>query len=115
MDKVANTVGHYDAYRQKMDSFDPIILRVPEYNINSDNKIFNEDANQLVRKIHADLMYIDTPYNSRQYGDSYHLFENIIGWNKSELTGVARKMVDRSQLKSAYSTRRNALRHCNCE
>ena len=29
MDKSANTVGHFDAYRKKMDSLKPIILRVP--------------------------------------------------------------------------------------
>ncbi|WP_392461894.1 Dam family site-specific DNA-(adenine-N6)-methyltransferase [Streptococcus parasuis] len=106
MDKVANTVGHYDAFRKKMDTLNPIHLKVPEYNINNNNEIFCEDANQLVKKIKADLVYIDTPYNSRQYGDAYHLLENIIDWKKPELTGVALKMVDRSHIKSKYSTAR---------
>lgn len=91
MDKVANTVGHYDAYRKKMDTFTPIHLKLPEYNKNFNNEIYNEDANQLVKKIQADLVYIDTPYNSRQYGDAYHLLENIIDWQKPELTGIALK------------------------
>ena len=104
MDKVANTVGHYDAYRKKMDTFTPIHLKLPEYNKNFNNEIYNEDANQLVRKIQADLVYIDTPYNSRQYGDAYHLLENIIDWQKPELTGIALKMVDRNHIKSKYST-----------
>ena len=104
MDKVANTVGHYDAFRKKMDTLNPIHLKVPEYNINNNNKIFCEDANQLVKKIKADLVYIDTPYNSRQYGDAYHLLENIVDWKKPELTGVALKMIDRSHIKSKYST-----------
>lgn len=104
MDKVANTVGHYDAYRKKMDTLNPIHLKIPEYIINKDNEIYCEDANQLVKKIKADLVYIDTPYNSRQYGDTYHLLENIVDWKKSELTGVALKMVDRTHIKSKYST-----------
>jgi DNA adenine methylase len=104
MDKVANTVGHYDAYRKKMDTLNPIHLKVPEYIINKDNEIYCEDANQLVKRIKADLVYIDTPYNSRQYGDTYHLLENIVDWKKSELTGVALKMVDRTHIKSKYST-----------
>lgn len=104
MDKVANTVGHYDAYRKKMDTLNPIHLKVPEYIINTDNEIYCEDANQLVKRIKADLVYIDTPYNSRQYGDTYHLLENIVDWKKSELTGVALKMVDRTHIKSKYST-----------
>lgn len=104
MDKVANTVGHYDAYRKKMDTLNPIHLKVPEYIINNSNEIYCEDANQLVKKIKADLVYIDTPYNSRQYGDTYHLLENIVDWKKPELTGVALKMVNRSHIKSKYST-----------
>lgn len=104
MDKVANTVGHYDAFRRKMDTFNSIHLKVPENNINKFNEIYNCDANELVKHIKADLVYIDTPYNSRQYGDAYHLLENIIDWKKPELTGVALKMIDRSHIKSKYST-----------
>lgn len=102
MDKVANTVGHYDAYRKRMDSFNPIKLRLPTLRENSSNLIYCEDANNLVRNIKADLVYIDTPYNSRQYGDAYHLLENIIEWEKPKVDGVAKKMVDRSSTKSEY-------------
>ncbi|MEK5104953.1 DNA adenine methylase [Cytobacillus sp. FSL M8-0252] len=106
MDKVANTVGHYDAYRRKLDSLKEIKLLVPEFkdSYNKGNCIFNEDANELVRRISADLIYIDTPYNSRQYGDAYHLLENIAEWKKPEVSGVAKKMINRSHIKSEYCT-----------
>ncbi|MCL7748767.1 DNA adenine methylase [Halalkalibacter alkaliphilus] len=106
MDKVANTVGHYDAYRRKLDSLKEIKLLVPEFkdSNNKGNCIFNEDANELVRRISADLTYIDTPYNSRQYGDAYHLLENIAEWKKPEVSGVAKKMINRSHIKSDYCT-----------
>lgn len=104
MDKVANTVGHYDAYRHKMDSLAPLKLRVPELNRNVENEIYCMDANELVRRIKADLVYIDTPYNSRQYGDTYHLLENIVEWNKPEVMGIAKKMKNRQHIKSDYST-----------
>lgn len=104
MDKVANTVGHYDAYRKKMDMHNSLELKMPDINFNRDNEIYQKDANELVREIKADLVYIDTPYNSRQYGDAYHLLENIIEWKKPDLSGVAMKMVDRSKTKSHYST-----------
>lgn len=106
MDKVANTVGHYDAYRKKMDSYSPLVLKVPELNKNDGNRIYCEDANHLVRNIESDLVYIDTPYNSRQYGDAYHLLENIIEWKKPEVTGVAMKMINRERIKSVYSTKK---------
>lgn len=103
-DKVANTVGHYDAYRKKMDTLNPIFLRVPELNRNQPNLIYQKDANELVRNFKADLVYIDTPYNSRQYGDAYHLLENIMEWKKPVVEGVAMKMVNRQHIKSSYST-----------
>jgi len=109
MDKVANTVGHYDAYRKNMDSFNKLHLRIPKIekqNSKIENLIFNEDANQLVKKIKADLVYIDTPYNSRQYGDAYHLLENIITWKKPDVQGIAMKMPDRKHIKSDYSTQK---------
>lgn len=105
MDRVANTVGHYDAYRQKMDSFAPIQFRFPEINQNAANsELYHEDANELVRRIKSDVVYIDPPYNSRQYGDVYHVLENVMDWEKPELFGVAMKPKDRSKTKSNYST-----------
>ncbi|TGA83119.1 Dam family site-specific DNA-(adenine-N6)-methyltransferase [Staphylococcus petrasii] len=103
MDKVANTVGHFDAYRKKMDTFHPIYLKVPEFNKNSRNEIFNEDANQLVKKIKADLVYIDTPYNSRGYESAYHVLENVMEWKKPEVEGIAMKAVNRSEKSSNYN------------
>ncbi|CAK1241579.1 Adenine-specific DNA methylase [Fructobacillus cardui] len=105
MDKVANTVGHYDAYRKVMDSTDSIVFKLPNIaQKNAKTFIYHSDANELVRHIKADLVYIDTPYNSRQYGDVYHVLENVIDWNKPQLYGVAMKPKDRSGKKSLYST-----------
>lgn len=103
-DKVANTVGHYDAYRKKIDSFTLINLRIPKLNVNKNNLIYKEDANSLVKNIKADLVYIDTPYNSRGYANAYHVLESLIEWNKVEVQGVARKPVDLSQKKSLYNS-----------
>ncbi|MBY7703763.1 DNA adenine methylase [Vibrio harveyi] len=79
IDKVANTTGHYDAFLKKEIATKKIELVLLDIkNDNNDNEIYCEDANKLVRKIKADLFYIDTPYNSRQYSSAYHLIENII-------------------------------------
>ena len=105
MDKIANTCGHYDAYI-KGASFDKHLeLSIPlaSNNNNENNQCYNEDSNQLVERIEADLVYIDPPYNSRQYCDAYHLLENVAKWEKPEVKGVALKM-DRTSLKSDYCT-----------
>lgn len=105
MDKIAVTCGHYDAYRKCADFQNSLELYVPmaEVNNNISNQCFNEDANNLVKRIEADLVYIDPPYNSRQYCDAYHLLENVARWEKPEVFGVAKKM-DRSSMKSKYCT-----------
>lgn len=109
-DKIANTCGHYDAFRQGVD-FDrhlELTVPVPEERLNAGNECYNEDTNELVRSINADLVYIDPPYNSRQYCDAYHLLENLARWEHPAVKGVARKM-DRTALKSAYCTNRATI------
>jgi len=103
VDKIANTVGHYDAYRKNGDLEKELILKLPqiENENNKNNKIFCMDANELVKGFSADIVYIDPPYNSRQYSDAYHFLENIATNNKPEVFGVAKKM-DRTHIKSKY-------------
>ena len=105
MDKIANTCGHYDAYRKGVEFEKSLELYVPlvDEQFNANNECFNEDANELVKRIFVDLVYIDPPYNSRQYCDAYHLMENVARWEKPEVFGVAKKM-DRSAMKSRYCT-----------
>lgn len=92
-DKSANTVGHYDAYikgKDVRDSFSFDLVSPYQYN----NKIIHisrKDANQLAKEISCDIVYIDPPYNSRQYSRFYHVLENITTWRKPKLFGEARK------------------------
>lgn len=108
-DKIANTCGHYDAFRRgaEFEKHLELYVPLPTANLNTDNACYNEDTNELVKHITADLVYIDPPYNSRQYCDAYHLLENLARWEKPEVKGVARKM-DRTPLKSDYCTQKAA-------
>ena len=92
-DKAANTVGHYDAYIKgkgiaDVFSFDLISPYICE---NKTIHISRKDANQLAKQVKCDVVYIDPPYNSRQYSRFYHVLENITTWRKPELFGEARK------------------------
>ncbi|WP_196029982.1 Dam family site-specific DNA-(adenine-N6)-methyltransferase [Longicatena caecimuris] len=109
IDKIANTVGHYDAYRKNGNLEQELTMLMPNIknNNNDNNQIYCEDSNQLVKNISADLVYIDPPYNSRQYCDAYHFLENVVLNNKPKVFGTARKM-DRSNLKSKYCTAKAA-------
>ena len=91
IDRIANTVGHYDAYFKRdfikdtffMKPIDPVEVK--------EVSIFREDTNFLVKKINADIVYIDPPYNSRQYSRFYHILETLTKWDKPKLHGVALK------------------------
>ena len=105
MDKIANTVGHYDAYRRGgcLDTVLEMRTPVPPECRDGGNECFNEDANALIRHLKCDILFLDPPYNSRQYSDAYHLLENVARWEKPPVEGVARKM-DRKNIKSDYCT-----------
>jgi len=92
VDKIANTVGHYDAYFKKQHIEDKFFLK-PIEPIKSNSKIviYKEDANKLAKQIKTDMVYIDPPYNSRQYSRFYHVLENLATWKKPKLYGVALK------------------------
>lgn len=91
VDKIANTVGHYDAYfrgRHIVDSF--FMKPIDPVKVN-EVSIFREDANSLVKQIETDVVYIDPPYNSRQYSRFYHVLETLTKWDSPKLYGVALK------------------------
>ena len=91
IDKVANTVGHYETFFKKNNFSNTFRLR-PIRPIQTNNiSIFREDSNLLAKKIEADITYIDPPYNSRQYSRFYHVLETLTKWDKPLLYGTALK------------------------
>jgi len=91
IDRLANTVGHFDAYIKKAIAKKPLNFRLIDTADFKRTKIYQEDANKLARNIKGDIAYIDPPYNSRQYSRFYHIYENLVKWKKPKLYGVALK------------------------
>lgn len=94
LDRIANTIGHYDAYRKIKEIKSTFIFELINPRESNDKKIieiYREDSNNLAKRIKCDIAYIDPPYNSRQYSRFYHVLENITEWKKPELFGAALK------------------------
>lgn len=79
-DKVANTASVYGAFlkqikksAQKEMTIEPAIFAINNHH----HKVFNADSNELIKKISGDILYLDPPYNARQYGANYHLLNTI--------------------------------------
>ncbi|HZN58820.1 MAG TPA: DNA adenine methylase [Planctomycetota bacterium] len=79
-DRAANISGTYGAYlkRWQRSALAPLRMRVPQV-IPSElrNEAYRRDANELVREIRGDVLYIDPPYNHRQYAANYHVLQII--------------------------------------
>ncbi len=108
---ISNTTGTYGAFLKHWDKRALNDLELQDFTIfdnKKKNKAFNEDANTLIKRIKADIVYIDTPYNSRQYASNYHLLENVARNNQPILKGVT-KIFDWKNLKSDYATKNKAL------
>ena len=72
-DKVANTASVYGAFLKKIKKTaqKELILEPAIF------EIYNEDSNLLIKKIKGDILYLDPPYNAREYGANYHLLNTI--------------------------------------
>ncbi len=79
-DKVANTASVYGAYLKKLkkSAQKNMVIEGADYELNcNDHAVYMEDANLLIKNISGDILYLDPPYNSRQYGANYHLLNTI--------------------------------------
>ena len=101
MDKVANTTGTYDSYL-KIKNHKEFKLRMISPCSYEGVEIYQGDANNIIKGIEADIVYLDPPYNSRQYARLYNLPDKICTWDKEELEGKTAK--SRNTFRSKYST-----------
>ncbi len=79
-DKVANTASVYGAFLKhlKQSAKKEIVVEPAEFDVNdNEHLVFNEDSNKLIKHIEGDILYLDPPYNTRQYGANYHLLNTI--------------------------------------
>lgn len=90
-DKVANTASVYGAFLKKIKKTaqQTIEFKELDYVITEhSHKVYNEDANELIKKIKGTVLYLDPPYNNRQYGANYHVLNTIAKYDNPELRGV---------------------------
>ena len=50
-----------------------------------DHIIYNEDINTLIKNTKHDVVYLDPPYNHRQYSGNYHILETIAKNDKPKI------------------------------
>src|SRR3990167_5304080 len=89
---VANISGTYAAFLKKWDprAHKTFMLEVPKI-IESNQKhiVHNINGLNLLDEVkNIDILYLDPPYNERQYAPNYHILETIALWDNPKIKGV---------------------------
>ncbi len=107
----ANISGVYAAFHKNWDprAKKELKLRsISSINNNKINHVYNTDSLNLINKYKYDIIYLDPPYNSRQYAPNYHLLETIAKNDNPEIRGVS-GMRDYSNQKSNFCIKSKAI------
>lgn len=111
VDKVANTASVYGAF---LKNFKKSAQKEFEYKLAKliygmpKGKVYNCDANLLIKDIEGEVLYLDPPYNHRQYAANYHMLETIAKYDNPEIRGVS-GLRDYSEQKSNYCSKNDAV------
>ena len=107
----SNIAGVYAAFHKHWDfrALRQLELRTIQFvNNGKDNTVYNDDSMNLLDKINVDILYLDPPYNERQYAPNYHILETIAKYDEPKLRGVT-GMRDYSFQKSRFCNPTTAL------
>lgn len=89
--QVSNITGTYGAYLKHWDKRtykDLELVRMDVADNHRRNRCYNRDANELMGQVEGDILYLDPPYNKRQYAPNYHLLETISRYDRPDIHGV---------------------------
>ena len=90
IDKYANTASVYGAFLKnlKRTARARLVLNPADLILNDQkHQVYNADVNQIIGRISGDILYLDPPYNHRQYATNYHLLETIAKYDSPEIRG----------------------------
>ena len=110
-DRVANTASVYGAFLKhiKKSAMKPLQLkRLAIVESDEDHEVHNVNGQALVERLSCDVLYMDPPYNHRQYCANYHVLETLARYDEPLLKGVTGLRPYDDQ-KSDFCMKRRAL------
>lgn len=108
----ANVAGVYAAFHKKWDPRAVKRLNMRPIEIIPNTKshyVHCTNSLDLVNDINVDILYLDPPYNERQYLPNYHLVETIAAYDNPNIRGVT-GMRDYGNKKSSFCNAKTAIR-----
>lgn len=106
-DRVDSTTGLQMAYLKRWAprALNALELRLPEI-LPGPGCALQLEAEEAARRVPADVVYVDPPYNQHSYLGNYHIWETLVRWDKPEVYGVACKRVDCRDYHSPFNSKR---------
>lgn len=110
IDKYANTASVYGAFLKhiKRAAQREFTLELLPTIPGPRGQVYNEDINQLISRLHGDVLYLDPPYNTRQYCSNYHVLETIARYDSPQLVGKTGLRESAAQ-KSLFCSKKTVL------
>ena len=108
---ISNIAGTYGAYLKHWDKRANKrlkLIKLETIQNSKNNQCFNMDSDLLINDIEGDILYIDPPYNKRQYAPNYHLLETISKYDNPDIYGKT-GMRPYKELKSNYCVVKEVL------
>ena len=90
-DRVANTASVYGAFLKQIKKSAQRPLTLGKLSIvdgEAGNSVHNRNGDCLIEDVACDVLYMDPPYNQRQYCANYHVLETIARYDRPEVYGV---------------------------
>ncbi len=109
--KVSNTAGTYGTF---LKINDPRMLKslklesIELINNGKNNECYCSDIMDLITEIEGDILYLDPPYNGRQYPPYYHVLETVTLYDDPNIYGKTGRRPYKSML-SPFCQKENAL------
>lgn len=109
-DRVDSTTGVQMAYLKRWAprAYLDLELRVPEIlprPAHGKCVVTQLDARDAARQHHADIAYLDPPYNQHSYLSNYHIWETLVRWDCPPTYGVACKRSDIKDNRSDFNSK----------
>ena len=104
IDKCANTASVYGAFLKQLKKSalkEMELIPLPIMQGSVECKVYNEDISELIKNVSGDILYLDPPYNARQYCSNYHMLETIAKYDNPEIKGKT-GLRDYSEQKSVF-------------
>ncbi len=108
----SNILGVYGAFKKVWDkrALKPFYLKpISIIQSQTEHFVFNKSSLELLNDFKYDIIYLDPPYNHRQYAPNYHILETIARYDNPAIKGVS-GMRDYQKQKSTFCNKLSALR-----